>query len=290
MFALKRLFYGFPEPSPRIRTKPLQVICVGLPRSATEALSCGLQKLGLETYHGWDLVFEQDGAQIQHCWNLLRRKYDGAPDGDVHITSSEFDVLIGHSEAVIDTVSSFFAVELIEAYPDAKVILNTRRDLDKWHQSITKAHVRRGYHSWVLWVLHIFCADVHWLWEIYFKYGFPPFFRSINGSAKDGIERNGKWVYRDHCNTIRGMVSKDRLLEWTVEDGWEPICSFLDRPVPDEPFPRANDFSAFQKTLERYSKDRMLRCLRNVLLIATSAGVLTASIVSGVKRRGIPRF
>ena len=39
---------------------------------------------------------------------------------------------------------------------------------------------------------------------------------------------------------IRGLVPKERLLEWAVEDGWEPLCEFLDKPVPNEPFPHVN--------------------------------------------------
>jgi hypothetical protein len=39
---------------------------------------------------------------------------------------------------------------------------------------------------------------------------------------------------------IRGLVPTERLLEWTVEDGWEPLCEFLGKPVPDEPFPHVN--------------------------------------------------
>lgn len=30
--------------------------------------------------------------------------------------------------------------------------------------------------------------------------------------------------YREHISMIRGMVPKKRLLEWSVEDGWEPLC------------------------------------------------------------------
>lgn len=39
---------------------------------------------------------------------------------------------------------------------------------------------------------------------------------------------------------IRGLVPKERLLEWNVKDGWEPLCEFLGKPVPDEPFPHVN--------------------------------------------------
>jgi hypothetical protein len=32
-----------------------------------------------------------------------------------------------------------------------------------------------------------------------------------------------------------------------LSDGWEPLCKFLGKPVPDEPFPRVNDISAAEK-------------------------------------------
>lgn len=33
----------------------------------------------------------------------------------------------------------------------------------------------------------------------------------------------------------------------SLKDGWEPLCKFLDLPVPDEPLPRANDSQAAEK-------------------------------------------
>ena len=35
-------------------------------------------------------------------------------------------------------------------------------------------------------------------------------------------------------------MPKENLLEWEPEDGWEPICKFLGKPVPQEAFPYAN--------------------------------------------------
>lgn len=40
---------------------------------------------------------------------------------------------------------------------------------------------------------------------------------------------------------ICGLVPVEWLLEWTVEDGWDPLCALLEKSVPDEPFPHAND-------------------------------------------------
>lgn len=228
MYALQRLLYGFPEPAPHKRSKPVQVLCVGMPRTGTESLSVALRTLGLDTYHGWDVVFEPDGSKLQHCRELVRRKYHGARDGDVHISSAEFDILIGDNQAVIDSLPTLFAPDLMAAYPDAKIILNVRRDLDAWHRSIDKTIVQTIHKSWFLWVMHWFSAEFFWLYSLYFSYGYPAVFRSVNGNTTDGIQRNGKWVYRDHCNMIRGMVPKEKLLEWSVEDGWEPLCKVFD--------------------------------------------------------------
>jgi Sulfotransferase domain len=41
------------------------------------------------------------------------------------------------------------------------------------------------------------------------------------------------------------LVPADRLLVWEVPEGWEPLCEFLDVPVPDERLPHANDGATF---------------------------------------------
>jgi len=33
---------------------------------------------------------------------------------------------------------------------------------------------------------------------------------------------------------------------WHPEDGWEPLCAFLEVPVPDEPLPNVNDTRMFR--------------------------------------------
>lgn len=125
--SLKTWLYGLPPAPKRFRTKPMRVICVGPPRSATESLAVALRELGYTTCHGWDLNCD-DPSYLQSWVTLARKKWCGNTGGDVSITASEFDELIGHSDAVIDTIAWAFAPEVIAAYPDAKVILNIRRD------------------------------------------------------------------------------------------------------------------------------------------------------------------
>lgn len=65
--------YSMPEPPPRRRHKPMEVLCVGLPRSGTESLQHALLTLGYDhTYHGWDIIYEQPNYAQQ--WVKLCRK------------------------------------------------------------------------------------------------------------------------------------------------------------------------------------------------------------------------
>jgi hypothetical protein len=44
---------------------------------------------------------------------------------------------------------------------------------------------------------------------------------------------------------VIATVPEDRLLVWSVTDGWEPLCAFLGIDVPEAPFPNLNDSSQF---------------------------------------------
>jgi hypothetical protein len=52
-------------------------------------------------------------------------------------------------------------------------------------------------------------------------------------------------AYEAHNEAVRRGVPADRLIDWEPSDGWEPICSGLGVPVPDEPFPHLNTTAEF---------------------------------------------
>jgi hypothetical protein len=47
-------------------------------------------------------------------------------------------------------------------------------------------------------------------------------------------------VFEQHYGRVRRKVPADRLLDYHVRQGWEPLCRFLGVAVPEEPFPRVN--------------------------------------------------
>lgn len=73
---LEDYVYALSEPPPRTRTKPMEVLCVGMPRTGTESLQHALLRLGYDhTYHGWDIIYEQPNY-AQQWVRLCRKKYE----------------------------------------------------------------------------------------------------------------------------------------------------------------------------------------------------------------------
>jgi hypothetical protein len=119
-------------------------------------------------------------------------------------------------DAISDVVLITYMFYLADAqYPGAKFIL-TVREIDEWLDS-RRRHVERNqrmkesgeYEGWFLDV------DLD-LWAL---------------------------QYRRHEAVVRSYFADrpDDLLVFRSEDsGWEPLCEFLARPVPTEPFPWEN--------------------------------------------------
>lgn len=133
MNSILERFYGFDIPQAK-RTRPLQVICVGPPRSGTESLRLALLELGYSrVWHGFDVLLPGHEGDWACLTRLAKKKYGRhVADGDKKFTATDFDTLVADCDCVTDVASSMFAAEMIEAYPDAKVILNYRRNIDKW--------------------------------------------------------------------------------------------------------------------------------------------------------------
>ena len=121
------------------RTQPMQVIAVGISRSATESLQQALHMLGVEhVWHGYDVLLPP--FCLEALYRLAVKKYRDPPSGKaldtgLKISREDFDAVIGHCVGVSDLPAAAFARELIAAYPEAKVILNTRSDMAAWYKS-----------------------------------------------------------------------------------------------------------------------------------------------------------
>ena len=147
----------------------------------------------------------------------------------------------------------FFFEELITAYPDAKVILSMR-DTDSWYDSMIKTVVLMQ-RSKVLDCLQPFDSVLLGHFIPMMKI---PWSAWLEGKE---FEQIGKQKFRAQYELVRRMVSKERLLEYRVGEGWERLCEFLDVPVPDYDFPLANEQEAFGDRFQVMIGMAVQRCL-----------------------------
>ena len=113
---------------------------------------------------------------------------------------------MGHAVAVTDAPAACFAPELIQAYPDAKVVLNLRRDLDAWQRSVLKNIAQACLESWPVWVLSRFNTELFWVYTLYAQYLWPRIFRCVGLSSTTEITSNGKSIYRGKSRKLSFLV------------------------------------------------------------------------------------
>ena len=190
---------------------PLEVIGVGLGRTGTLSLKIALERLGFGPCCHMTEVF----ADARNRIPLWLGATEGAPD---------WDAIFAGFRSTCDYPSATYWRELADYYPDAKLVLTTR-DPEGWFDSVSAT---------------IFAP---WMQDAYL--GTPAhvlmqrtLFEPIGSDVSDRQAVTEWYVQRER--TILGLFGPDRLLRFDTRDGWEPLCDFLDVPVPDVAYPRTN--------------------------------------------------
>jgi hypothetical protein len=71
----------------------------------------------------------------------------------------------------------------------------------------------------------------------------------------NGIKANARKKYFAYYDRIREVVPPERRLEYRLGQGWEPLCEFLGKEIPDVPFPNVNDKAEHvARKLEEFKK------------------------------------
>ena len=192
----------------------MHVIGAGFGRTGTASLKNALERLlGGPCYHMTTLISRPDHVQAWADFAAGRRPMNW------------HQLLAGHVAAVDFPVCIYYR-QLLEVFPEARVVL-TLRDPNKWWNSFSRllTTVNR-----VRWMRHL-----------------SPRLRLLVEFADIIITRNtfDSRLEREHCihiferhnAAVRALVPAERLLAFDIADGWEPLCAFLQLPVPAEPFP-----------------------------------------------------
>ena len=193
----------------------LKVIGAGFGRTGTLSLKGALEALGFgPCYHMYEVRAHPEHIAV---WD---RAADGAP--------VDWDALFAGFQATVDWPSTAFLWDLHARYPDARIILTTR-DPEAWYDSaqatIFQAVKRRTADD----------PDLTRMMAMADKIVFEQTFGGRFNDRDHAIA-----VFEDHIAEVRRRVPPQQLLDYDVKEGWAPLCRFLDRKIPEQPFPRVN--------------------------------------------------
>lgn len=229
----------------------MKIIGAGFGRTGTMSLCEALSKIGYAPCYHMSEVFKSPS----HI-----KIWQSAADGE----SVDWQSFLGEYQSGLDYPIVGFYEELMLAFPDAMVILTTR-DADSWYESTIETIYYDG------------AAIPLWLQKI-----LPPFNglnRMIESTTWKRIfddrfeERDyAIEVYEAHVEKVKATVPPEKLLLYSVKEGWQPLCDFLNVPVPDEAFPRVNQ-RQMTKTMFRVA--RIVPVALVVLLFALVAYLLS---------------
>lgn len=238
----------------------MKVICAGWGRTGTRSLKYALEHI--------------NGQPSYHMQNILLNKKDAKKWHDLIFNNKNnynWDNIYKGYGACLDFPSCNYYKELMDFYPDAKVILNLRDD-ESWVKSwnvlnnqILKSFTFRFIAKlpYTSFKLH---KDIHNEMILGSRGAFQ--------GAKTDKEKMQK--FNDWNQSVIDYVPKDRLLIYKASEGWEPICKFLNVDIPDIPFPYKN------KTKNMGHMSRFINAMFVILIIGIIS-VICSSIFWGVK-------
>jgi hypothetical protein len=208
----------------------MRLIGAGLPRTGTLTQKVALEQLGLAPcYHWVNVIADLDQVEL----------WDRAIDGE-----DIWDEVLAGQQATVDWPGGYFYGRLIEAYPEAKVLLSVR-DGESWERSFRETIWTMSHGQTLMPLLAQARAEVEPRWKRYLEL-VDRMFWGPEGTFSEGDEPSQliEQMHR-HNEEVQRVVPAERLLVWDVKDGWEPLCEFLQLDVPDGPLPHANDRDTF---------------------------------------------
>lgn len=209
----------------------MQLIGAGMPRTGTLTQKMALELLGLgPCYHMVDVLADLDQAAL---WE--RALGGGGP----------WEEIFDGYQSTVDWPGGYFYRELAEHYPDAKVLLSVREP-EAWERSMRETvwAVRHG--ESLIRLLSSAQAHVNPQWQGFLNMADGLLWQGA-GTFASGNDEPGQMIeaMNRHNEEVKRTIPPERLLVWSVTEGWGPLCEFLELPVPQEPFPHVNDRTEF---------------------------------------------
>ncbi len=210
----------------------LKIIGAGFGRTGTLSLKLALDHLGLgPTFHAIELLHNPE----------LVNRWQWALETDA---PTDWQAVFKGYQSALDWPTCNYAGQLLEAFPDAKVIF-TDRDRDGWFESIsqtifpllsTPLDQRAPEHRPRARLMQKIVID----------------------DAFDGRIDDRAYVlkvYEKHRKNIKKITPPEQLLIWQVSEGWAPLCRFLGVPTPAIEFPNKNSRASYLQNFNTAKND-----------------------------------
>jgi hypothetical protein len=178
----------------------LKIFGIGLSKTGTVSLAKALTRLGIKTKH-----FPDDKITREE----LRR-------GNYNLS------ILNEFQALVDIPVAPYYAQFDRLFPAARFILTTR-PVESWLTSLEN-HFQ--------------------LWVEYRRDDYDDFVLACTYGVQHFSADRLRYVKELHEATVRsyfaGRPEKLLVLNVFEGEGWKELCSFLDCPAPDEPYPREN--------------------------------------------------
>jgi len=197
----------------------LNVIGAGVGRTGTYSLKLAINQIGLGPCHHMEEVLHNMPAQVP-LWSAAA---SGQPDWS--------RIFFGY-KSTVDWPTACFFRDLVKEYPEARFVL-TVRDPERWADSFSATIYKliggldqapQEMRAWLKMASDVIAQT-----------GFPL------GLDRDELVQ----AFISHNEAVKEVIPASRLLEFEVKDGWQPLCDFLEAPVPAANFPRTNHREEF---------------------------------------------
>ena len=235
----------------------MKVVCAGLNKTGTKSLAEALRVLGYN-------VYDYEEQTIDYLDHWIKVFNGDTPEATIKL-------VYHNADAVVDYPGLYFWEEILDAFPGTKVILSVR-DEDKWIQSWMKqlAMVEAARPRLVLFL----SLTGRKMLKVY-----PAFLRACYGEAHN---LKNTYVYcknaRAHNDRVRAIVPKENLLEYSIKQGWKPLCDFLGQEIPNVAFPHENVKGEIAHKV--FTETRFAKTLKHE--IVTALKVIVPLIVAGI--------
>jgi hypothetical protein len=208
------------------RFMALSIIGPGFGRTGTASLKIALEQLGFgPCHHMYEVVANPE--QVRH--------WEGVAAGQ----PIDLDAAFAGYGSQIDWPGAHVWRELAAHHPEAKVVLSVRPE-DLWWSS--------------------YSSTIGKLLTVFPQLPLPAHISAMMAAARQFIGHDtfgGQWTdrdvaiaaYRKRKQDVTEAIAPERLLVYDVAEGWDPLCAFLNVPVPDTPFPHANRKGEFWEKL-----------------------------------------